>query len=601
MDTDFIHEGHSEVGGDDSSADDDMKVITHHKSENESNVIKKSMRPSFGHSREMLATEVKDERWVRLQSHYSDQYLSLFNESSVDGIDVTNTDLESTRIGLIDWSKLEKEQFFLALSRRSKADVRGIATSIGSKSELEVYEYLLSLEEEGRSTRQYGREVNDVSHADIPAATELSSECEALLEQAADALTVYQEKYDRAIGEQVHGNHWLIDHVQAHAYDMLIDQVEEGDSSEDSPSNTSRTPAGGLFKLSSWLSLTERVFMNSDPSRNENNWATHAAREEMLAITQGAISDLYELALYHLRKVMQTSIFCAESRIRSIKGRGHTVKALVREQDVGAAINTLGLQEDHSKFWLGLARRNQLRVVDDHGDKGSGRERLLNYDEVERILGQTSVPKRGRRSMSSSSKSSSILGDADHFEEVDIADSVDDTDAISTDQPAEQPSFEQKRQKVYSPVPADIEISTNPIYYVDDNVEPSHSSSNEESLSISEDDQDHQLELLDQVNNRHHELRLCHDLGWAMPGGVERGHFEGLKINEEMQHMTEHGTEADLINWRDSISSYVEAWEEHGQGPDEARFVENRKHTKRRRTNQGTGKQEDLLFRVPDV
>ncbi len=598
MDTQSSYEDHSEAGGEDPSANDNAQMAIRHNFNHSANIPTKSRQGKLKTPRDRNATGSRKERWERLQSHYNDQYLNLLKESSVDSIEVAKDGLGSTKIGLTDWSSSEKEQFFLALSRRSKGDVRGIASCIRSKSELQVYEYLQLLEDEDRNRHLYAKEVSNVSQADIPAAAELSVGCEALLEKAADALTFYQDKYDRAIAEQTHHDGWLIDHVQAEAYDKSVDRAEDVNSSEDDSSPGLSISGGSLLRLSSCLSLTERIFMNSDPSRNDNNWITHAAHDEMPAITQGAISDLQELAIYQLRKLMQTSIFCAESRIRSTRDRGYTAKALVKEQDVTAAISILGLPEDLSQFWHGLARRNQLNVVDDQRKKGRGRRTLLNYDEVEGILSESAGPRRGRRSVSSPSGSSFFSEDADDATEHDVCNCIGDEDIIDSDGSA-NPSFKQDGQSGYPFMRQDTKASKYQPDLGSDDWKPCAASSDEEGLSIFEDDQDRHLEILDQANSRRQELQLCHDLGWEVSEEAKLGQCEEIDASDEVLRMTHRKVRPDLLGWRDSISRYTESWEVHGQSLEEADFAENRRHTKRRKIEQDTGKQQDLPFRAP--
>ena len=506
MDTDSSYEDHAEAEGEYSSTEDHTQAVIPHDL-GISNIDTKSEQPSLDNAKGRKSTETREERWERLQSQYSDQYLNLFNENCADGIEVANNDLNSTQIGLVNWSGSEKEQFFLALSRRSKADVRGIATSIGSKSELEVHEYLRLLQEEDQNRNLYSREATNIGHANISAAAELSIECEALLERAADALAAYQDRFDRTIGDQLHHGAWIIDHVQAEAHDKLVDRAEDDISSVDSPSTSLPVPAGRLFRLSSWLLLTSGVFMNSDPSQNENNWTTHAAQDEEPGITQEAIADLYQLAVFHLRKVIQTSIFCSESRIRSTRDRGYTAKALVKEQDVAAALSILGLQSDSSHFWLGLARRNQLKVVDDRRKTGRGRRTPLGYDELEGILAETLVPKRGRRSGSSASESVSVPTNSVRVGKCCLSDTCDTAGSITSEQ-SEQEAYKQSRYPSYASLSGDTEMWSTQINRGSDDAEPSPAFSNEEELSMFEDDQDRQLEALDQVSSRHEELKL---------------------------------------------------------------------------------------------
>ncbi|ERF70497.1 hypothetical protein EPUS_07353 [Endocarpon pusillum Z07020] len=582
MDTDSSYEDPAEAGEEESSADEFVKPAFPPSSTEALKVVKHSNNAHLATHRKRNGTESREERWNRLQSHYNDQYLNLLNESSLNDHDLVKDDLGSTQLGSTTWSSLEKERFFLALSRRSKADIRGIATIIGSKSELEVYEYLRLLEEEHKYRHLYSTEVDHISHADIPAAAELSIESEALLEEAAEALTVYQDRYDHAIGEQMHQGRWLVDDVQAKAYDELVDHTEGGISSDASLSTEFSIPAKGMFRLSSWLSLTEQVFMNSDPTRTENNWTSYAAEDEVPAITEGAISDLYEIAIHQLRKITQTSIFCAESRIRTTRDRAYTAKALVKAQDVAAAISILGLPDDRSQFWLGLAKRNQLNVVNDYRKKDRGRRTLLTYDQVESILGETLAPHRGRRSHTSASSSLCVSEDSDHVTESGMSEDTDDSDVLGSDR------FEPSRDATTSTDEVMEEMEEN------DDTESSTESSDEE---LCEDDQDRRLENLDQVYSRRQELQLYHDLGWAKLEDIEVAHVEKLRPGEEVAGMMKRKNRADLVDWRDSITRYVESWEEHGQSLEEAGFAEKREGAKRRRIGEGTGPRKDLPFR----
>lgn len=601
METDSSYGDRSEVSEEESSADDNSKPGARpHSLHGTNKNITKAQVLASNDSRSANGTESKEEHWQRLQNHYSDQYLNLLNESCVDGVDSGKTDLDSTQVGSIIWAAQEKEKFFCALSRKSKAGIRDVAKSIGTKSELEVYHYLRLLEDEDRNRHLCAGDISNVSYAEIPAAAELSSECEALLEKAADALSVYQDRFDRAVGEQTHHESWLIDHVQAKAHDALVDDAEYANSSEGSPSSPRPILPDSLFKLSSWLSLSERIFMNSDPSRSDSNWAIHAIQDDVPAFTQEAISDLHELALCRLRKVMQTSIFCAESRIRSTNDRGYTAKGLVKEQDVAAAISVLGLQEGRSEFWIKLARRNHLRVVDDHRKKSSERRTVLKYDEVERILKESSGSRQRRRSASSASETSSFPADLDHIEEdYDVSDGIEDTDSPMSDQSAGRQSWKQDRRPP-PPLPhGDERGSADRIHKVINDGKLDPGSSGEGGISIFDDDEDNHLETIDQINSRRQEILLYHDLGWPIPEDAELDRCEELKAQEPVLRMTQRKARPDLCGWRDAISSYLESWEECGQCIDEAQFVENQRPSKRRKTRQATGEKQDLSFRAP--
>jgi RNA polymerase I-specific transcription initiation factor RRN5 len=578
MDTDSSYEDPPSIDGG-SGADDDV----------ESSVPQGfddiSRKRCLDNTNENSAGESGEEQVEALQSHYNDQYLSLFNETCIDNVERAKSDLGTTRIGLTEWSNLEKERFFLALSKRSKADVRGIVASIGSKSELEVYEYLQLLEEEDRNLHLYAEEVKNVTCGGISAAAEISIECNTLLEQAADALATYQDKFDQAVGEQKHGDQWLVNEVQADIYDQVADQAEDNDSSDSSRSAVPQIPAGGLFRLSSWLSLTERVFMNSDPARNEKNVLINATEDDVPAITQAAVSNLYELAVHRLRKIMQTSIFCAESRIRSTAHSRYSARAVVRQQDVAAAIGILGFEENRSHFWLTLARRNQLNVVDDLRKKTKGRKTLLSHEDVERILCQTAGTRRGRRSSSSQASSLSSYEDSDCITDSGVSDGIRDEEVPPSAQSSQQSSFNEGYQAEHSTLREDTQAAPWETKHGNGNAGSSQASSDEEELSTIEDDQDRHLEILDKINSQQQELELYRDLGWGMPPDIQFRYFEDVEAQEEVQR----NSRSDFLNWRDSIPRFVESWEEHGPTLQEALFDGDGRDAKRRKLEQDTG------------
>ena len=74
-------------------------------------------------------------------------------------------------------------------------------------------------------------------------------------------------------------------------------------------------------------------------------------------------------------------------------------------------------------------------------------------------------------------------------------------------------------------------------------------------------------------------------------------HLEELKPGEEVVGMMKRKNRADLVDWRDSTTRYVESWEEHGQSLDEADFAEKREGAKRRKIREDTGLRKDLPFR----
>ncbi len=185
----------------------------------------------------------------------------------------------------------------------------------------------------------------------------------------------------------------------------VLDQEELDSDSDDVPDNMS-VPAEGLFRLASWLELSERLFMNAGSPRLDQNWHNVASEGGQPAVTYAAFSDFHDLALSITRRLMQTAIFLAKSRIQSTKGNGYNAKPLVKQQDVLASLEILGMTGSLSDWLVGVARRNNLRVIRGSHDRGSSRSQVLSYDEVEKDISKRKSRRKGRRSVSVASISS---------------------------------------------------------------------------------------------------------------------------------------------------------------------------------------------------
>lgn len=545
MDSASSYEDQSQDGDEDSSTDRDSNAATQlSKADGTDGAVKNLSGPTATPSQLQRITETREEKWKQLRFHYNDRYLNLLNHSHVEDLDIENTNLYSTQIGSVVWSATEKEKFFYALSRRSRVDLGGITASLRSKSEMNISAYLSLLEEEHSTRQLYAGEPSSLSYGDIPAAIELSGEFEALLERAADALVICQDRLDRTVGEQKHSDCWLIDHVKANALDGLADRVEAGKPAGSDPPHEASILVGNIFRFSSWLSLTERVFMNSDPTRNDNHWLTHAAHDEVPAVTRAAFSDFHQLALSQLRKVIQSSIFCAESRIRCTKDRGHAAKAVIRAQDVTSAITLIGMQSNRSQFWLKLARRNQVRVVDDdcYG-VGRGSGGVPDYDEVEHILSKSSSSRRWPGS-SVASEPWFTRELPDQVAKNRTSDSLDDHNDLPAGGQFAHPDLFANN-------------SSNSGSDLDSNLE---SSDPEDAATVVEDEDLH-VEMSDQITSHRQELQLYRDLGWEAPEDTRSNYIAGLEAHVQTVSSPPLEARTDCPDWADLRSSYVGSWD----------------------------------------
>jgi hypothetical protein len=307
-------------------------------------------------------------------------YLDLLNRDIEDAAqrvcfthDDEETTLYPTQIGLTYWSIPEKKLFFEAVARLGQSDLPGIASRIGTKSEIEVNHYLDVLRR-ARLLRQ--REVRRpaIEFSEIPAAVELSQQCCHALDEAADAISVRQERKEELREEGKWGECWEITPKIA----RRLDKGESITGGQD-------LHFKGLFNLHTWLRLSERVFMNS--SIPSENWEYIDSRPPSMWAT--TFEDFHSLAVSITKRLVQTTLFLSMSRIRAKRELHPNTRDIVRAQDVEAAIASLGMQPNSHQFWSRCARRLRLDVQEEPPSKDEeGEGEPLSYEEIEDLLSQ---------------------------------------------------------------------------------------------------------------------------------------------------------------------------------------------------------------------
>ncbi|KAF4996773.1 hypothetical protein FGRMN_4337 [Fusarium graminum] len=307
-------------------------------------------------------------------------YLDLLNKDIEDAAQrvcftVDNEDtLYPSQIGLTYWSIPEKKLFFEAIARLGQTDLPGIASRIGTKSGIEVNHYLDILQR-ARVLRQ--REVRRpaIEFSEIPAAVELSQQCCHALDEAADAISVRQERKEEQREEGKWGECWDIT-------PRIARQLDNGESI-----------TGGqdlhfprLFNLHAWLKLSERIFMNS--SIPSENWDSIDNRPPSIWAT--TFEDFHSLAVSITKRLVQTTIFLSMSRIKAKKELIPTTREIIRAQDVEAAVSSLGMGHNSRQFWSGCARRLRLEVHEEPPDRDEeGEYEALSYEQVESLLSRS--------------------------------------------------------------------------------------------------------------------------------------------------------------------------------------------------------------------
>ncbi|KLJ13828.1 hypothetical protein EMPG_11248 [Blastomyces silverae] len=488
----------------------------------------------------------------------SESYVKLFNDfvqSTVDGgVDASGSGFAPSQLGIITWSSKEKEMLFNALERKGKDRIPEIASLLGSKSEMEIRDYLAALHR-GLETHQlktrYGK---PLILSDVPAASEIGKECCQALEDNALALSRQDEQTKNTVGRRKYGDMWLVDrHVAAMVENELdAERDRSGDGGNEDAGNSHPPPSilatSQLLNAGNWILLSERIFMNAGKNRIEDNWYHLSVDGETPSLTCEAFADFYALAVSLTRRLVHSSIFFAMSRLRSLERGGYGRAKLVRREDVGAAVDILRMSHNSRQFWIGAPRRHNLDVADIRHRKGC-KPLPLTYNEVEAELSL-----EGTRSRTSRASS--------------VALSV----AVSENQSeAEEPPTNDS---------SDSGVS-NPS-------SPSSTTSNDDEDESHLDPEEIHAASMDQKSSRIEELRLWKLLNQSPPPSLLPEHEDSdieMGGDDKIAVARPSGTQKtkqDLIDWRDRVL-YRSEWEEFGPDtiPVEEELSENRR--KRRR------------------
>ena len=358
---------------------------------------------------------------TRLRGYLSKGYRDLLNFMILDASDHARDDhalLASSRLGGSLWTSHEKNALFTALSKQGSANLKALAQHIGTKSEIEVRAYLLLLQDQ--LYHEYSRPTSkaDLSFVEIPAALEVSTECEAELELAAEALALRVEQHEAELARDEFGDDWLIDEDTAERIEAqieqnrLVDDEEDGSLSpgtsgesvieqsvEERATRTSVDPAAKHLRPGTFLELSRTLFMNNG-DHPEANWHHMESLSDIStgpAMYRSVFDDFYNLTLSLTRRLVSASIFQATSRLRAEDASRRDWEPIpaVRRIDVQTAVDILGMKHDRARYWATAARRNHVTAYSDSKKFADGRMRTKNgrpltYDEVEAELRLTS-------------------------------------------------------------------------------------------------------------------------------------------------------------------------------------------------------------------
>lgn len=538
---------------------------------------------------------LSEKRWERLREFYVDDYLETFKESQESQEYISEPDFEATQLGAVTWLPREKYRLYETLSRKGRLDIPTLARAVGTKSQLEVTDYLHSLQSQQRDRHLFARHVDRLgilSYAELPAAVEVSGKCEAALERAADALEALQDRYDnlarRQDGSADHST-LRIDGELAEAIDQVTETMDIDEDSTGNADVDSIMETADFFNVCNFTTLSELLFMNAGGDHIDRNWSQFAIEHESPAVTFAVVREFHELAVNLTRKIMQSAIFLAKSRLRAVRVEGNAPKHAVKVSDIHAALDILNLKRDSFQFWIGAARRSQVQVVRDSHQKGASRIEVLPYEVVESALTARRRQDHFRRSRSVTTEPSSEIDDSvsemsiqpvqgstesDHKRSSgDVRSSVVSSESSSANEEGERTSNFSSSEELSSPSSSDDSES-----YVFHATTPARKL---KQIRL-ERQQDKYLKELDKIASEREERRLWESLG--------RDPQPTVKMEEDdkpatARPMVLRKAPDELQDWTDAVH-YRAEWEVFGTSVGEECFVETDRVRKKRKADE---------------
>ncbi|KAI8941858.1 hypothetical protein NX059_003056 [Plenodomus lindquistii] len=144
-------------------------------------------------------------------------------------------------------------------------------------------------------------------------------------------------------------------------------------------------PEAQLLNADMMLTLSRTLFMNRSPTVPSPwpHWSEIVSDlTQEPAIYRSAFNDLHALVVSVTKRLMQTAIAQAISRLRSQRQRTKkAVMPLVKRRDVSTASDIIGMKRNGRERWQGVARRCGLRVV-----QGRRLKREVTWSEFEKIM-----------------------------------------------------------------------------------------------------------------------------------------------------------------------------------------------------------------------
>lgn len=317
-------------------------------------------------------------------------------DSDEDGI----VAFRASQLGLTVWTPLEKRVLYETTSRLGRSAVEEIAARIGSKSVVEVEDYLCYLHHASEDRKAKLRPI--LQPAERPSALELSPQCCNALDAAADTLSILQERKEEKREVAKWGESWKLTEP--------LPAIDHGED-EEAYHEEQIPDFNSLFDISKWLSLSSDIFMNSAiPSSNWN-----FVHEEPPAIWATAMEDFHSLAISITRRLVQTTLIVAMSRHRTARDLDPRTVCVIRREDVETALQSLNMEDTRPEFWRASARRLRLHVLDNETKPRPPKqaeeveEDYMTYDEVENALQHDFDPQKPAATANTGGQRANVL------------------------------------------------------------------------------------------------------------------------------------------------------------------------------------------------
>lgn len=292
----------------------------------------------------------------------------------------------------------------------------------------------------------------------------------------------------------------------------------------------------------------------------EDNWQDLG--EVPPSIRYTALSDLHTLVVSLTRRIVSTTLFLTESRLRNTGGRVFHPQRTVNPCDVNTAVQSLGLSLNSKDYWAKFPRRLGFKVL--KKKPYSKKIVIVPYDEVECFPHAKDYMPKGERHVWSDENQKASENDPDLQKD----DNYDENRSLESD--TGYLSSAGNYVDMLNPNDSEIYDSEDGIV---PNLEVPHGPRSERERIIAREKglearEDLYLEALDQKKSLQDEKQLWEMLG-KEPGRPLPEAPDLPKLANCLRKRP-----ADLVDWVDSLE-YIAPWESakkmRVQNPEEAR------------------------------